>query len=270
MAIAAALPSLASAYAYTAHDATGDNYVKNKTEGLPLVWQQNQVSFSPRFNQDGVNFNAGVTSALTEWNQVGTRLQWQLGDASAAPCQNDGVNSGGWRNGVLCGGGTFGDVLAVTVRNYRKTDNGPWHHYDTDVILDASREWDIYDGELRQNSSGFPVYDFRRVILHELGHAAGLDHPDETTPPQDVAAIMNSKTSDLHQLQPDDKLGLQTIYAVSSNDNSNSGTSSGARAVSGGGGAWGWLLAPLCWRVLAMQRPLSRLVQDAQPSRKGR
>jgi len=246
---AAAFPGLASAYAYTAQDSNGGTYLKNQTVGLPVVWQQNQVTFNPRFDKDGIDYNGSVAAALAEWNEVGTRLQWQLGTTSVNPCENDGINVGGWREGVLCDGRSFGDALAVTSRNYQKI-NGLWYHVDTDVIVDATRNWQIYSGPLKQNSSGTAnIYDFHRVILHELGHAAGLDHPDETTPPQDKPAIMNSKTSIIDTLQFDDKLGLVTIYAVSNDGNTNTSTNSGTTASSGGGGAWGWLLAPLCWRL---------------------
>ena len=50
----------------------------------------------------------------------------------------------------------------------------------------------------------------RRVVLHELGHVLGLEHPDEGG--QDVAAIMNHTTSDLDTLQADDEAGIHVLY----------------------------------------------------------
>lgn len=98
------------------------------------------------------------------------------------------------------------------------------------------------------------VYDFRRVLRHEFGHALGLDHPDETTPPQQVTAIMNSTTGDIEFLQPDDKLGMVTLYTLTDTGSTtpDSGTAGNVStaAQSGGGGAeigWGILLLG-AWR----------------------
>ena len=38
---------------------------------------------------------------------------------------------------------------------------------------------DAYPGPVRHTAQGGTLYDFYRIALHEFGHAAGLDHPDE-------------------------------------------------------------------------------------------
>ena len=57
-------------------------------------------------------------------------------------------------------------------------------------------------------------YDITRLLIHELGHALGLGHPDEAG--QDVSAIMNSDLSfenrSLDTVQPDDIAGARTLY----------------------------------------------------------
>lgn len=260
VAFTALIPALADAYAYTAQTPDG-TYTRAQVSGTPVVWKQNQVCFNPNF---GGRFDSSARDVLGAWNAVGTRLQWQLGAHPGDPCNdNDTINSGGWR-GTLCNGSGFGDVLAVTARSYRRIGNGLYYHIDTDIVVDDgsidNRQWDIYSGALKQNSSGTVfIYDFRRVLLHELGHAAGLDHPDDVTPPQDVVAIMNAKTSNIDRLQPDDQLGLVTIYA--SGNVTNTGTtcdSTSAPAViapaEGGGGSWLWLLPALVWRARQTHR----------------
>ena len=47
------------------------------------------------------------------------------------------------------------------------------------------------------------------TLLHELGHVAGLDHPDAHG--QNVNAVMNS-TNPWYALQPDDIAGIQALY----------------------------------------------------------
>src|SRR5207237_5660871 len=59
------------------------------------------------------------------------------------------------------------------------------------------------------------IPDSRRVLVHELGHGIGLDHPD--THGQHVTAIMNSVISNQETLATDDKTGGQSLYGAPSN-----------------------------------------------------
>lgn len=65
----------------------------------------------------------------------------------------------------------------------------------------------IYINAERESSQS--LASIRRLLLHEFGHAVGLDHPDEAG--QTVAAVMNSTIYHNH-LQPDDIAGIRALY----------------------------------------------------------
>ena len=52
-------------------------------------------------------------------------------------------------------------------------------------------------------------YNITPLLIHEMGHALGLGHPDEAG--QDVVAIMNSYPS-VDTVQPDDIAGARALY----------------------------------------------------------
>ena len=52
-------------------------------------------------------------------------------------------------------------------------------------------------------------YNITPLLIHELGHALGLGHPDDAG--QDVSAIMNS-SFDVYTVQPDDIAGARALY----------------------------------------------------------
>jgi hypothetical protein len=52
-------------------------------------------------------------------------------------------------------------------------------------------------------------YDFATVVLHEMGHALGLDHSNVST---SVMATYSTRGGAERSLQPDDKAGIAAIY----------------------------------------------------------
>ena len=87
---------------------------------------------------------------------------------------------------------------------------------ESDVIFNAGKAFNCYRGPRRlgQTPESSNTADLKRAALHEFGHVLGLNHPDEATPPQTVAAIMNKSLSDIDSLQLDDIRGALTLYAV--------------------------------------------------------
>jgi len=206
------------------HAATVDSFL-----GVPsnpplangtVTWDQNVMGAANDWNSSGADFHFNVT--------VGGQFINPCGAAGGVhTCTNTGPIG---NNPVLfadtfCGQG-FGDILELVndcwVQNTAKILNAP-------VFVNSTVSWNAYNGALFPG--GQPVYDIRRVLLHELGHVAGLDHPDEQG--QNVAAIMNSRVSNLFQLQPDDISGMISIYSGGSqpppSDGSSPGPSSGCQ-----------------------------------------
>src|SRR5205807_1900744 len=83
---------------------------------------------------------------------------------------------------------------------------------DADVLFNRNQSFDSYRGPLRFGSNRLAIGDIRRVLIHELGHALGLDHPDDHG--QHVDAIMNSMTSNRETLSSDDVAGAQALYGA--------------------------------------------------------
>jgi hypothetical protein len=140
--------------------------------------------------------------AAARWNGTATlfRFSAQSSGVPTDPCSRvDGLNTVTF-SPTLCGM-SFGNALAVTIS--RGTASGAL--IDADVLFDAGRTWSTYPGELQ-----FSAVDFHRVALHEFGHVLGLAHPDEAG--QNVVAIMNSRISNIDDLQSDDIAGVNAIY----------------------------------------------------------
>jgi hypothetical protein len=154
--------------------------------------------------QDGSgSLGESAEDALNIWNQYLVHIKFAVDRNSILPPSNGDADMS-----VLASNTVFGDafgsrVLAVTLISTRGSIT-----LETDVVFNSAIHFDSYRGPLQPGAQ-----DFHRIALHEFGHVVGLDHPDEATPKQFVAAIMNSTISDIDSLQPDDIAGAQSIYS---------------------------------------------------------
>lgn len=143
--------------------------------------------------------------AMQDWSARMTRTKFTRADVTGTPTRENGTNDVFFAPNIY--GSEFGErTVAVTLINV----SGPLglRHIASDIVFNSNRTWNSYRGAPRSE------IDFRRVALHELGHAIGLDHPDEDGPPQNVFAVMNSIVGAADSLTADDRAGAAALYST--------------------------------------------------------
>jgi hypothetical protein len=175
-------------------------------EGGSPRWSPGSVTFvlslgAGRTLSDGSTFDSSGAAGLGIWNQYMQSVQINIVTNDSAPVSDrDGVNSVAFATSFF--GDSFGsNTLGITGYSFsggRMTE--------ADTLLNSRYTWDSYRGPLRG-----PM-DIRRVLIHEIGHALGLDHPDQHG--QHVAAVMNSIVSNTDTAVTDDINGIQAIYGA--------------------------------------------------------
>ncbi|MBT4660121.1 MAG: matrixin family metalloprotease [Gammaproteobacteria bacterium] len=157
----------------------------------------------------GITWNTAFIAAMNDWSEE-TLFDFNLIQQAIDPCLSDGLNGVEFTSD-LCGS-EFGErTLAVTLNKSRSQILGSPAITEADIVINQSKEFNIYDGRLIQ--SGIQGLDFRRVALHELGHVIGLDHEDG------LPSMMSSSIGNIDRITEDDITGVNALYSGLSNCN---------------------------------------------------
>jgi hypothetical protein len=202
---------IATLFALIALAHRADGYVLEGVKwpaGTAVTFQLGLGSAGRTLTDGNTSWDTAVAPALTTWDNVVARLHYS-GNASNPPVSSgDGVNAIVFSNTIF--GQQFGSgTLAVTF--WRSSGN---NIMEADVLFNKNQSFDSYRGSLHFGSNGWCIADIRRVLIHELGHSLGLDHPDQHG--QNVDAIMNATISNRETVSADDISGAQSMYGAPS------------------------------------------------------
>lgn len=198
-----------------------NNRLTTSDSGVPIIWQTQSVEVGIGISQ---TYKPYVLEAINEWNNTGANVSLVDGNSYASPClQGDRLNSIGFTANAC--GKAWGDAVGLTIMRAMITPDGNYVS-EADVMIrsfsgEPKNHWTTPDDpnnsnhrSCYENTQKGITCDFRRVVLHELGHALGLAHPDEHK--QNVTAVMNSGSSPSNIIPPnlaaDDKNGIRTLY----------------------------------------------------------
>ena len=188
--------------AFTAEKASAYSLESGSWPAGSTVTFQMALGSAGRTLSDGnTSWDTAAAPAAGIWNQSVQRVRFVPTTNPSAPLSTgDRINTVAFASTFF--GQSFGsNTLAVTY--WRSMGS---NITEADIIFNNRQAFDSYRGSLRSGS------DIRRVLLHEMGHALGLGHPDQAG--QHVSAVMNSVISNIDTATQDDIAGAQALYGA--------------------------------------------------------
>ena len=166
-------------------------------EDAGVAWPEPSTLFHIG-NLNGANglWKDAFEEAAQRWNDAPTRFNFEVSrESGSGYCSNLGENNVRFSS-TKCGDAWGSSALGVTA--YWSRDS---QLTKADISFNTNRDWDVYDGNIQPYAN-----DFRRVAMHEMGHAAGLAHAVAS----DV--LMSTSANNTYLPALDDVNSLQKKY----------------------------------------------------------
>ena len=184
--------------------------------GNPLSWEHPRVHMC--INRDDFPFGSperhAVVSALQAWNNVSHsefRFQWSFVGGVSALLNSDGINAISFED--------LDDDSALGME-FSRYHTGSHYYVETDIALMVPRTQDPEGVDWSYDTQGeCNGISLKEVVIHELGHAFGLDHAIACPCIMNAVAARHYLGEDRDFVpNADDAAGVRAIYPASSGE----------------------------------------------------
>ena len=173
----------------------------------------------PVWNPNDNAVEETIWMALEQWNLLGRELQYYLTNAECATLVGTIHLKFLWRDPVEGGGVAVTELIST--RDGRAEMQQIAVEPENQTFCIDSFHWDVCNWTMSSqtplsNSQGYHFLDLMTVLIHEIGHASGLEHPWPWDP---CEAVMKSFDTECwpngdyrRNLQLDDREGFRSLW----------------------------------------------------------